>query len=114
MRKLLGTMAMLAFAACAQAPVKAETKTAPAAPMADAACDMHTGKQADAPAGAVGTKAFDHKPLAGEQAVCAVSGEAFVVAADTKTAEHDGKWYAFCCDDCAPSFAADPAKYVSK
>ncbi len=59
-------------------------------------------------------KVFDHVPKIGEKAICAVSGEAFVIAADTITAEHGGKYYAFCCDDCAPEFKANPAKFVTK
>jgi YHS domain-containing protein len=116
MRKLLGTMAIVMFAACAQtAVVKPDAKVAaaPTASASDAACDMHTGKQEEAAAGSAGTKAFDHKPQIGEKAVCPVAGDVFVVAADTKTAEYQGKWYAFCCDDCGPSFTAEPAKYVA-
>ena len=54
-------------------------------------------------------------PLAvGQKAHCPVTGEEFVVAATTTQLEHEGKHYAFCCADCAPSFQKDPSKYVKK
>lgn len=40
---------------------------------------------------------------------CPVSGEP--VSAKSKTVEHDGKTYGFCCNSCEPKFKADPAKY---
>ena len=72
----------------------------------------HAGMQMAAPTAAAGTRAFDHKPAPGEVAICAVSGEKFLVSAETKVREHNGRWYAFCCDDCAPEFDKDPGSFA--
>ncbi len=40
---------------------------------------------------------------------CPISGEP--VNAKSKTVEHEGKTYGFCCNSCEPKFKADPAKY---
>lgn len=104
-------MKKLLFAALATLSVACAT-TKPAA-SADPACANHTGMQKMVPAGTPATKAFDHKPNPGEKAICAVSGETFEVAADTKVSQHDGKWYAFCCDNCQPDFDKEPAKFAT-
>jgi len=87
--------------------------TAPAKPAATVSAgeprEHHMGREVD-PAGAV--KAFDHRPKAGEKAICAVSGEVFLVDADTQTTEFEGKYYAFCCEDCPKEFKTDPAKFA--
>ena len=44
--------------------------------------------------------------------VCPVSGEP--VSPKSKTVEHEGKAYGFCCNSCEPKFKADPAKYSAK
>jgi YHS domain-containing protein len=55
------------------------------------------------------------KPFAvGDKAHCPVTGEEFTVSASTVQVEHEGKHYAFCCADCAPAFAKNPAKYAAK
>lgn len=106
MRKFSMLMMAVSMLACAHAP-KSEMK-------ADEACADHTGMQKMIPADSVATKAFDHKPNPGEKAICAVSGEKFEIAADTKVSEYDGKWYAFCCDSCQPDFEKDPAKFAAQ
>jgi YHS domain-containing protein len=50
----------------------------------------------------------------GDTTTCPVSGETFIVAADSPKAEHDGKTYFFCCADCAGDFQKDPAKFTAK
>ena len=103
MTRSLIALCALAVSACVT------VNTSPAAP----AMAGHGGMQPAAPASApAGTRAFDHKPQAGEVAICAVSGEKFLVTADTKVREHNGRWYAFCCDDCAPEFDKDPASFA--
>jgi YHS domain-containing protein len=44
-------------------------------------------------------------------AVCPVSGETFVVTAETPIIERNGRFFAFCCDDCAMDFTSNPGKY---
>ncbi len=48
----------------------------------------------------------------GDKMNCPVSGEEFVVAADSPSAEVDGKTYYFCCPPCVAKFKADPKKYL--
>jgi YHS domain-containing protein len=94
----------LALAACGGAPPAPATPAAPTATQA-------TPAAAAAPSGPV-------KPIGeaqiGDTSNCPVSGEEFVVTADSPKAEHDGKTYYFCCSGCAKKFAADPAKYLTK
>jgi YHS domain-containing protein len=59
-------------------------------------------------------RSFDKKPAAGTWARCPVSGDIFRVAPDTQFANFEGRVYAFCCEECAPDFAKDPAKYADK
>lgn len=48
----------------------------------------------------------------GDRTKCPISGEEFVVTAESPHAEHDGKTYYFCCPGCEKKFKADPAKYT--
>lgn len=50
----------------------------------------------------------------GKEAVCAVTGEKFKVAADTVSMSYKGKAYYFCCAGCDKAFAKNPEKYVAK
>lgn len=49
----------------------------------------------------------------GDTSMCLVSGETFVVAADSPKADYEGKTYYFCCPGCQSKFAAEPAKYLA-
>jgi Cu+-exporting ATPase len=49
----------------------------------------------------------------GDTTKCPVSGEEFVVAADSPKAEHEGKTYYFCCAGCKKKFESDPKKFSS-
>ena len=80
-------------------------------PLALGACSKPAAPVAEKRAPVAGASA----PIAvGQKAHCPVTGEEFVVAANTVQVEHEGKHYAFCCADCAPSFQKDPAKYTKK
>jgi Cu+-exporting ATPase len=48
----------------------------------------------------------------GDKTTCPVSGEEFVVTADSPKAEHEGKTYYFCCPGCDKKFKADPKKFL--
>jgi YHS domain-containing protein len=50
----------------------------------------------------------------GDRTTCPTSGEEFVVSESSKSAEHGGKTYYFCCPGCSDRFQADPEKYLSK
>lgn len=68
-----------------------------------------------APAGAqAAAKKAPGEARVGDTTTCPVSGEEFVVAADSPKAEHEGKTYYFCCSGCAKKFQADPRKFVAK
>ncbi|HTO98801.1 MAG TPA: YHS domain-containing protein [Myxococcales bacterium] len=66
------------------------------------------GEHADAPT------SFDRQPALGTWAKCPVSGDVFQVGKDTDFATYNGRVYAFCCPDCKPDFAKNPAKYADK
>ncbi|HXU73702.1 MAG TPA: YHS domain-containing protein [Polyangia bacterium] len=101
---LLCALLALPLGACHQkstAPTPAATKTtAPATTTAAAT----TGKVGDDPA--------VPKLAVGTAAKCAVTGEDFTVKESTVQVTYNGKRYAFCCPDCQPTFAKDPAKYA--
>ncbi len=50
----------------------------------------------------------------GDKTNCPVTGETFVVKADSDKVEYEGKTYYFCCDGCADDFKKEPAKFVEK
>jgi YHS domain-containing protein len=80
-----------------------------------AAAPMPHGAQVTPPAQAGGLPtSFSAAPPVGTKARCPVSGEDFVVSAETLTSTHEGRVYAFCCGDCKPTFEKNPAKYASK
>jgi YHS domain-containing protein len=63
-------------------------------------------------AAAIGDDANVPKLAAGAAAKCPVTGEDFKVKESTVQVTYNGKRYAFCCADCQPTFAKDPAKYA--
>ena len=50
----------------------------------------------------------------GDRTRCPVSGDEFVVAADSPQMEYGGKTYYFCCPGCINKFKADPQKFAAK
>lgn len=113
---MIRTMLVLALAlsACATAPARQEHHAAAPAPAkAEVAPESHAGMQPPLADATGAKKVFDQKPMPGEKALCAVSGEAFTITEETKVAEHNGKYYAFCCDDCEPEFKSNPGKYTN-
>ena len=97
---LLGLALVLPLAAC-------EKKSQTAQPSAAA-------PPATATAGTVGDDAAVAKIAAGTAAKCPVTGEDFTVKENTVQVTYNGKRYAFCCADCQPTFAKNPAKYATK
>jgi YHS domain-containing protein len=94
---------------------KASHSSPPPAPVTTAT----TTTTATAPAGAasaatVGDDASVPRLAAGTKAKCAVTGEEFTVTDSTVQVTYDKKRYAFCCADCRPTFAKNPAKYAAK
>lgn len=49
----------------------------------------------------------------GEKAVCPVTGEVFVVKADSAFVDYRGKRYYFCCDGCSQTFQSNPMKVLA-
>ena len=78
------------------------------------ACDKKTAPATatTTSAAAVGDDATVPKLAAGTAAKCPVTGEDFKVKESTVQVTYNGKRYAFCCADCQPTFAKDPAKYA--
>lgn len=62
--------------------------------------------------GAVGDDPAVPRLATGAKARCAVTGEDFTVKPSTVQVTYGGKRYAFCCADCQPTFAKNPAKYA--
>jgi YHS domain-containing protein len=62
----------------------------------------------------VGDDATVPRLAVGTPAKCPVSGEDFTIKADTVQVTYAGKRYAFCCADCQPTFAKNPAKYAKR
>jgi YHS domain-containing protein len=52
--------------------------------------------------------------VVGDSTTCPVSGETFVVTADSPKVEFEGKTYYTCCPKCVESLKADPKKYLAK
>lgn len=50
----------------------------------------------------------------GDRTKCAVTGETFIVKADSEKYEYEGKTYYFCCDGCLDDFKKDPKKFTSR
>jgi len=48
----------------------------------------------------------------GDRTRCPVSGEEFVVTAESPHVEHEGRTYYFCCAHCVERFQANPAQYT--
>ncbi len=74
-------------------------------------------RAAAAPPAAAGAKAVGDDPAVprlavGAKAKCPVTGEEFTVKANTVQVTYGGKRYGFCCPECQPTFAKNPAKYA--
>ena len=67
---------------------------------------------APAAAGVVGDDPAVAKLPVGTKTKCAVTAEEFTVKDSTVQVTYNGKRYAFCCADCQPTFAKNPAKYA--
>lgn len=48
----------------------------------------------------------------GDRTRCPVTGDEFVVTAESPHAVYEGRTYYFCCADCVAPFQADPARYT--
>ncbi len=105
-RTALSTVLVLGLAACGGGATDAPPKTpaTPATPMSD----HHA-----APAGdAKGPLVAPGNAKVGDKTTCPISGEEFVVDANSPHTEHEGKTYYFCCPGCKKKFESDPAKYT--
>jgi YHS domain-containing protein len=76
------------------------------------ACEKKPAASAPATASAVANDSSVPKLAVGAAAKCPVTGEDFTVKESTVQVTYNGKRYAFCCADCQPTFAKDPAKYA--
>ena len=91
---------VLPLAACEKKGETAPVPTGAAAPAAPAA------------GATVGDDAKVPKLAVGASAKCPVTHEEFTIKEDTVQVTYAGKRYAFCCADCQPTFAKNPAKYA--
>jgi YHS domain-containing protein len=102
MKKLLfvAVVALTSFAACGSAKPAASTTTSAskieaAAPKVDLANLKAPGEAA-----------------VGDSTTCPVSGETFVVTAESPKVEIEGKTYYTCCPHCVEKLKADPKKFL--
>jgi YHS domain-containing protein len=93
-------------------PLAACEKKSQSAQPAAAAPSATNAAAPSAPAAAVCDDASVPKLAVGTKAHCAVTGEEFTVTDKTVQVTYAGKRYAFCCADCQPTFAKNPAKYA--
>jgi YHS domain-containing protein len=49
----------------------------------------------------------------GDKTVCLITGDVFVVEAQSASAQYQGKTYYFCCDGCAEDFLKNPSQYLN-
>ncbi len=100
------TLLVLVLAACAQKSAPASSMRMPAKNAAVETEEAFPWFPASAP------------PRVGDHAICPVTGEKFVVTANTKTATRDGKIYAFCCPECEDkldsAIAANSMRAITK
>jgi YHS domain-containing protein len=76
------------------------------------ACEKKQAAPATATTAAAANDPSVPKLAVGTAAKCPVTGEDFTVKESTVQVTYNGKRYAFCCADCQPTFAKDPAKYA--
>jgi Cu+-exporting ATPase len=95
MKRLAFLVLLLASAACGGAAPSAPPPATPA------------------PAGASALKAPGEAKV-GDRTRCPVSGDEFVVTADSPQTDFGGKTYYFCCAGCINKFKADPQKFIAK
>lgn len=98
----------LSISACGASSPAAESHDHAAAPTHDHAeetAGAETGAQALVP---------PSQAQVGDRTTCVVSGEEFVVAAESPRVEHDGHSYPLCCGDCVGPFQANPGQYVGR
>jgi YHS domain-containing protein len=102
MTKLTALALVLALPLCA-----CEKKSQTAQPTA-------ASPSATAPNATVGDDPAVPRLAVGAAAKCPVTGEDFTIKENTVQVTYSGKRYAFCCADCQPTFAKNPAKYAAK
>lgn len=50
--------------------------------------------------------------ILGNQVICPVTGDKFVITKNSPQMEYKGKTYFFCCPGCPAKFKANPEKYL--
>lgn len=88
----------------------AATPAAELKPVAEPAATEPAGAE---PAAAADVKAPGDAQV-GDTTTCPVTGEQFVVKAESAFSEFEGKKYYFCCPGCKGAFEKDPAKFTKK
>lgn len=111
MLRIIALSVALFAVGCAKQAVRPDEPAAPQ-PAAPQAADATQTKDEDVEETA--PKSFAERPEPGTKALCPVSEEVFTVDEDTKVVEYEGRWYAFCCEDCISAFEADPAEYAAQ
>ena len=103
-RTALALLLALPLFGCEKKSQSAPAVATPAATAAAAPAPAAAAVMGDDPAVA--------KLPVGTKTKCAVTAEEFTVKESTVQVTYNGKRYAFCCADCQPTFAKNPAKYA--
>jgi YHS domain-containing protein len=108
MKRVLGVALFGCLVACGGNAADRPPPATPEAPSAQAG--EHHGQSATpgAPVKAPG------EANVGDTTKCPVSGEEFVVEANSPKAEYKGKTYYFCCPGCDKKFESNPEKFLNK
>lgn len=105
-RSLLSIVVLGALLGCAsQQTPAASTPAAPSTASAPAATSPSATPSRVVPNG---------EARVGDRTTCPISGDEFVVTADSPHLEHEGRTYYFCCAPCVETFRAAPARYIRR
>jgi len=115
-RVALASLFALGLVACGAAssstpPAAPGAPAGPTGPATGAPTTPAAGAAAGATAGAQPLKAPGDAKI-GDRTSCPISGEEFVVTADSPKSEYNGKTYYFCCPHCKAKFESSPGKFA--
>jgi len=106
-RLIFASILAVGLVACGGASSSTPAPAAPSPPAPAAAAPATPAASADAqPLKAPGDAKI------GDRTRCPISGEEFVVTADSPKSEYNGKTYYFCCPHCKQKFESNPSQFA--
>lgn len=122
MRSAAGVFAVWGLAASALVVGGLEAWRSPGSGEGPARAQQAEVREVAAPEGGCGAsdaaapeapRSFAEAPGPGTLAHCVVMNRTFRVDEATVVHEHEGRFYAFCCETCRQAFLEDPARYLA-